>query len=84
MRPNLEAKGITDPADQRAIIRWLLEQFSEMLAAIAQKPGVTLVGTVGTLTEKEWNHELHPTRKGFEKVASRFRAELKKQFPATF
>lgn len=84
MRPNLEAKGITDGEDQRQIIHWLLGRFHELLAAIAQQADVTLVPTVGTLAKSDWNDELHPTRKGFEKIAGKFRTELKKQFPGTF
>lgn len=84
MRPNLEKKGITDPADQRAIIRNLLERFHAMLDGIAQAQDVVLVKTPGTLGATDWNDELHPTRKGFEKIAGKFRVELAKQFPGTF
>jgi hypothetical protein len=84
MKPNLERKGIDDEDDQRKIIHWLLEKFADMLEEIARQPNVTLVRTQGTLTESEWNDELHPSRKGFEKIASKFRAELAKQFPQTF
>lgn len=84
MKPNLEKKGITDPADQQSIIRELLQRFQTMLQALAQQPGFILVSTVGTLAANEWNDEIHPTRKGFEKIAEKFRAALKTQFPQTF
>ena len=84
MRPNLEAKGITDPGDQQQIIHWLLERFQDLVKKIAEQPDVVLVPTVGTLAKGDWNDELHPSRKGFEKIAERFRASLKKQFPTTF
>jgi hypothetical protein len=45
---------------------------------------VVIVPTQGTLAESEWNDELHPSRRGFEKIAAKFRTELKKQFPGTF
>jgi hypothetical protein len=84
MKPFLETKGITDPTDQREIIRWLLTRFSDMLKEIAKEPKVVFVQTQGTLANNEWNDELHPSREGFKKIATKFRAELKKQFPATF
>lgn len=84
MKPFLEAKGITVAEDQRQIIRHLMTRFSEMMAGVAQSPDVVFVETPGTLTDQEWNDELHPTRNGFEKIATKFREQLKKQFPATF
>ncbi|MDY7093706.1 MAG: hypothetical protein SX243_12110 [Acidobacteriota bacterium] len=84
MKPYLEQKGIEEPTDQGHIIRFLLATFHEMLEEIAEKPGVVLVPTHGTLEESDWNDELHPTRRGFEKLAEKFRAELRKQFPGTF
>lgn len=85
MKPFLTQKGITDPADQKAIIHELLERFQAMLVDLTQHHGdVILVPTLGTLAENEWNDELHPTREGFEKIAEKFRAELKVQFPQTF
>jgi hypothetical protein len=84
MRPYLEQKGITDPGDQRAIIRELLRRFNVMLAGIAQQPNVVLVETPGTLADNEWNDELHPSRTGFKKIAGKFRDKLKLQFPETF
>jgi hypothetical protein len=84
MKLHLDAKGITEPADQREIIRWLLRKFNDMLAQIAQQPDVVLVETLGTLAENEWNDEIHPTRNGFKKIATKFREQLKKQFQGTF
>jgi hypothetical protein len=84
MKPFLEQKGITDPGDQKAIIRELLVRFNAMLDGVAQNPKVVRVETLGTLAENEWNDELHPTRKGFEKIAGKFREKLHEQFPNTF
>lgn len=84
MKLHLEAKGINDSTDQREIIRWLLRRFNDMLAQIAQQPKVVLVETLGTLAENEWNDEIHPTREGFKKIATKFREKLAKQFPGTF
>lgn len=85
MRPNLERKGIDDPADQEKIVRWLVDRFNEMIAEVAAgAQNIVFVRTRNTLSEDEWNDELHPTRAGFEKLAEKFRVQLAKQFPATF
>ena len=85
MRNNLEAKGIDDPADGKAIVHELLRRFDGLLRQLAaDHAGVVHVETHGTLGEDEWNDELHPTADGFRKIAERFRAELRQQFPATF
>lgn len=84
MKPNLEAKGIVDPGDQRKIIRELLRRFNAMIREIATEPGVVHVKTTGTLTESEWNDELHPSRAGFRKIAGKFCEKLALQFPDTF
>lgn len=85
MKPHMEAKGITDPADQRKIIRSLLERFAAMQDDLAREhDNVVIVPTQGSLTETEWNDELHPGRKGFETIAGKFRAELRQQFPGTW
>jgi lysophospholipase L1-like esterase len=55
-----------------------------MLNGIAQQPNVVHVDTPGTLADNEWNDELHPSRKGFQKIAGKFRDQLKLQFPRTF
>jgi len=85
MKNNLEFKGIMDPGDQRRIIHELLRRFDEMIRRLAvDHANVIHVQTMGTLSENEWNDELHPTAGGFRKIAEKFRSELKKQFPATF
>lgn len=85
MRPRLESKGITDPAHQRSIIRSLLERFGHMQwELVKDHEDVVLVPTQGTIDEDDWIDEIHPTRDGFERIAEKFRVELRKQFPATF
>ena len=56
-----------------------------MLADLAKNhANFVHVKTRNTLSEKEWNDELHPSRAGFKQIAEKFRAQLKKQFPGTF
>ena len=86
MKPHLEKKGITDPADQRKIIHDLLKRLPPPCGTplVAAHQDVVWVDTPGTLHTGEWNDEIHPTRDGFEKIAKKFRKELKTQFPGTF
>jgi len=78
-------KHITDPGDQKAIIHELLKRFNAMLDDLAaQNPNMVRVETLGTLAENEWNDELHPSRKGFQKIAGKLREKLHLQFPETF
>lgn len=85
MKQYMVQKHILDPADQKAIIHELLERFNAMLDGLAaQNPDMVRVETLGTLAENEWNDELHPSRKGFQKIAGKFREKLREQFPGTF
>jgi hypothetical protein len=65
-------------------VKAMLQQFANMLAALATKPGVTFINGQGTLSpeKKSWHNELHPSRNGFEQFADRFYAEIKALFPA--
>jgi len=84
LQPNLEDRGITDPDDQRNIVRWLMDRFNEMLQGIAQASSVVHVDLRGTLGAGDWHDELHPKRAGFDAVASKFAAKLNDQFPGKF
>jgi hypothetical protein len=85
MKQYMVQKFITNPDDQKAIIHELLRRFNAMLDDIAaQNPNMARVETLGTLAENEWNDELHPSRKGFQKIAGKFREKLHEQFPGTF
>jgi hypothetical protein len=85
LKPHFDAKGITNLQDSTKIIRWLIDRFNDMLIDLAKKNSDFIhIQTRKTLTKNEWNDELHPSRIGFEKVAKKFRFQLKKQFPGTF
>lgn len=84
MKKYLVQQGITDPGDQQEIISELLRRFNVMLDGVAQNPGVVKVETLGTLAKTEWNDELHPSRKGFQKIAGKLREKLHEQLPGTF
>lgn len=65
---------------QSACIRYILDQFTQVLEGIQKtnKDRVVLVRSNGTLSKEDWANELHPTPVGFEKIAQRWRGELQK------
>jgi lysophospholipase L1-like esterase len=71
VKPTLDSVGLTDPKKQRIVTNWLVDQFARELAAFAsQKANMVLVDSRGTLKlASQWENEIHPTRKGFEKIA---------------
>jgi hypothetical protein len=82
LKPSLEDRGWTNPAEARAIVKDALTRFANLLADIArQYDDVTVVGTQGTLGRTDWNDELHPNREGFQKVARCFHTAMKQRFP---
>lgn len=85
LKPHLDRRKITDPGDQRQIIRWMMDRFNEMLIGLAAAhANMVYVDCRGTLGEGDWHNELHPKRAGFRAVAARFAAQLNGQFPGAF
>jgi hypothetical protein len=82
MKPHMDSKGITDAANQKAIMTFMLKRLDEMMQKLEQQHDrVVYVRTQGTLTDKEWDDEMHPTSKGFQKIAALFQAALLRTFP---
>lgn len=60
------------PAQYQAnCIRYILDKFTNVLEEIATNNSnvVVLVNSAGTLAPGDWANELHPTPRGFEKIA---------------
>lgn len=80
MWPYLVAKGITDKAIQKEIALHALGAFAEMVNKLANDPiskgRFIVVETRDTVNEDEWENEIHPTTKGFKKVAERIYRKL--------
>lgn len=71
VKPFLEGVGLSDPKKQRIVTTWLVDQFArELQAFVSQNPNMVLVDSRGTLkTAAQWENEIHPVAKGFEKIA---------------
>ncbi len=82
MQPYLAQRKIEDAVMQRQIIRYMLEQFGELMSKLEKRhQGVVYVRTQGTLADTQWGDELHPTAAGFAKLAGLFASALRARFP---
>ena len=69
----MEEKGITDPDVQKAIIRTIIDEFSDQLAALAGRyENAVFVDMRGTVRKDHWHDEIHPDSPGFQQVALKF------------
>lgn len=69
-------KGITDLAEQQAIVNFLIDRFNELLQTLsAQLQDFHYLDLRGTLAAHDWADELHPDAGGRDKLAAIFRRE---------
>lgn len=70
------------PKVQQDIVDHMLSNFDDMLLKLEQTHDKWRhVRTQGTLTDKDWEDELHPTTAGFKKIAGKFVTALGEEFP---
>ncbi|WP_348708723.1 SGNH/GDSL hydrolase family protein [Acidovorax soli] len=84
LRPSLYDRGWKDDANNRLIVRTLLERFHVMLEGLASDPANNFVHikTQGTIqSDAEWDNELHPTLQGFTRMTELFLGALRSKFP---
>jgi hypothetical protein len=81
--PALEANGIDDPGDQAALGAEIVDRFNGMLKDVAGNHplDVVYVDLRGTLSRRDWENEIHPTRDGFKAVAKEFLKQLDRKLP---
>jgi hypothetical protein len=79
VRPAMQKKGILNEALQTKIAKLVVGDYNEMLGkvAAAHPDWFVHIDLRGTLDPADWANEMHPTRKGFEKVARKFLNEGK-------
>lgn len=85
IQPEMLRAGIVDAGLQRAIARVLIDRFNMMLTGIARDHPLDFVHVDlrGTLDiDRDWANEIHPTRAGFQKVATTFVTVLRERLPA--
>jgi len=76
LQPGLETRKIPK-TKRREVVSLFLKDFDSMLDRLAKKhESVTVIQTQGTLANKDWANELHPTNSGFRKIAKVFQTEI--------
>jgi lysophospholipase L1-like esterase len=83
--PRLRAFGIEDPVDGQQLLRHLIDAFWATISPLASPARkFHLVDSRGTLSSdsSHWNDEIHPTHRGFEALAEKWRPILGHLFPA--
>lgn len=84
IHPALVAQGITSSGVQRAIARWLVDEFNMVLERVQQDYPTSFmaVDLRGTLAiDEDWVNEIHPSRHGFRKLAAVFIDEIRSRLP---
>lgn len=87
LEPAFRQKGYQALAERAAIARALIDRFNAVLAALPGEPGLghlryadlrgTLSGELaGRRYRRSWENELHPTARGFERIAARLAAAI--------
>jgi hypothetical protein len=82
MKPYMNAKGITDAEDQKAIARYMLDSFNDMLRGVAagSEGRLVHVETLGVLNPAtDWLNEIHATSRGYGKIAEKFMREINRR-----
>jgi hypothetical protein len=83
LKPGFDAKGYPGPGRQ-AVVDDLIDRFNTMLQGVAALSGFAHVRYLdlrpelpsGSNYKEWWGNELHPTKRGFERVARRFAAAV--------
>ena len=83
--PEMTRVGVVDPELQRGIGRAMIDQFNDDVLARLEKANAGYFAHVdlrGTLDpDRDWQNEIHATRKGFEKLAKRFLSIVDARLP---
>jgi hypothetical protein len=78
-----EQKDIRDALLQKQIVTYMLQSLARMQEELEnQHSQMVYIRTQGTLDPAtDWGDELHPTKAGFKKVATKFQLALRAVFP---
>ena len=83
LKPEFEKKGYNDLTQNTETIKKVVVRFNKMLLNLKREHGeefnhVHYVNVRGCLTEGDWSDEIHPKKKGFEKVAAKFDKKIQR------
>jgi lysophospholipase L1-like esterase len=81
IRPALEQVGM--PRDlQTQAVRYIIDHLAQVQSGLERTTALyRFVDTRNALSDDDWDNELHPTRCGFDKIASRFYPVIAQAFP---
>jgi len=85
VKPTLDDKGVP-PIQQGEIINFIMELFNNMLFELSnQYHNFHYIDLrIEKLTKSDWANEIHPTSKGFKKLAKHYEAKIKQLVPSAF
>ncbi|MFT5163678.1 MAG: hypothetical protein ACI9FJ_002275 [Alteromonadaceae bacterium] len=85
VKPTLDRKGIK-PEHQAEVINFIMGLFNDILIKLADKyDKFYYIDLRGTLTKKsDWANEIHPTSRGFGKLAVHYTDLVKQLVPSAF
>ena len=83
MKPYMDEAGIKEEL-QFDVTKVFMNAIAEELlkVAVKRKKFIVVDSRNTLISKKEWLNEIHPTSKGFEKIAKKIFTEMKKAFPA--
>jgi hypothetical protein len=85
VKPTLDNKGV--PEEQQAdVINYIMDLFNQMLLKLSQQyPNFHFIDLrLEKLTKRDWANEIHPTSRGFKKLAKHYEDKLKQLIPSGF
>jgi hypothetical protein len=88
LKPAFDYHGYPNLAARAAVVKRVLQQFAQTLAALeaSHAANVSFINAQGTLDAHAdwWHNELHPNQKGFDVFVKRFDQTLRALYPGRF
>lgn len=83
LEPHLIDAGVPDNLHED-VVAVFLKRYEKRLKSMASRLGnndIRIIGTQGTLSANQWENEIHPTKRGFRRIAKVFQEQLVADFP---
>lgn len=81
LAPQLAEGGISDPAEQQALLNFTVDEFNQRLAQASARfagEGLSYLDVRKAINPAYWHDEIHPNDKGFLSLALRFTSRMRK------